>query len=119
MQPWFGISLGLVIAFPMILGVSPASAIECLQPPQRDDAKAREMADANFVGRVESVSEHNRVAIVVVEEVRKGPRQPDRIEVQGFVDGTYTSGDRGFEVGQRYVFSFRANRTRLGGRPAI
>jgi MYXO-CTERM domain-containing protein len=86
----------------LVTGGDPAGAVKCTEAPAPDDATAAARSEVVFVGTVLSATDHGSVAEVKIEEVRKGPPQPDRVHVQGV--GPLSSGHRLFTPGQRYVF---------------
>jgi hypothetical protein len=63
-------------------------------------------AETVILGTVRAVADHDRVATVVVEEIWRGPDMPPVVTVRGgFATGdSFTSGDRTFDSGVRYLF---------------
>jgi hypothetical protein len=85
----------------------PAMA-SCALPPGEVGPR---WADAEIVilGTVLAVADHDRIATVVVEEIWRGPDVPPEVIVRGgYGNGdSFTSGDRTFESGVRYLFDLR------------
>lgn len=83
----------------------PASA-SCV-PPEPLAARVAE-APVVFVGTVLSTANDDRVAQVRVEEVWKGPKLPDQVEVRGTQfsaqENARSSVDRTFRIAVRYLF---------------
>lgn len=76
-------------------------------PPEPLSARIAK-APLVFVGTVLSTANHDRVARVRVEEVWKGPKLPNEVEVRGTAftgeENAATSVDRSFRTGVRYLF---------------
>jgi hypothetical protein len=103
----FGASACAALA--IVLSTSPAVA-SCKGPTPLPQAIAE--APVAFVGTVTATSNADRTAEVRVEEVWKGTSLPRVVEVQGSpVRGSnvFTSVDRRFRPGQRYLFVPRRN----------
>lgn len=80
------------------------AAASCAQFPPLEEHLAR--ADVVFVGTVVSVTDEQRTALVQVEEIWRGSQLPAEVTVHGGFDpGAFTSVDRGFEAGARYLFA--------------
>jgi len=96
-----GLILSLLTAFAVR---QPASAMaSCMIGPTLEQASAT--ADTLFVGTVVSTSNGNRWAEVSVEEVWRGPDQPATVVVRGGPLGdVFTSVDRSYRAGARYLF---------------
>lgn len=88
----------------LALGVAPVAA-SCALPPGEQGPRWED-AEIAIVGTVRAVADHDRVATVVVEEIWRGPDLPAEVTIRGgFATGdAFTSGDRMFQVGTRYVF---------------
>ena len=88
----------------MVLASSPAAA-SCAVLPALDDHLA--IADAVFVGTVIGLSNADRTALVSVEEIWHGPELDATVTVHGGPDdlGTFTSVDRTYVAGGRYLFA--------------
>lgn len=81
-----------------------AVSAKCLHPPA--DGVPWADAQAVFVGTVTSVASGDRLATVRVEEVWQGPDQPAQVTVRGGPEGdAFTSVDRTYTVGVRYIFA--------------
>jgi hypothetical protein len=87
-----------------VLWAPAAVSAKCAAPPAGGDRWAS--ADAVFVGTVMSVASGDRWATVRVEEVWQGPDQPAEVVVRGGPEGdAFTSVDRTYEAGVRYIFA--------------
>ena len=84
--------------------VAPAHvAASCADFPPLDEHLAR--AGVVFVGTVMAVADEKRTATVAVEEIWRGPNLPAEVTVHGsFEPEAFTSVDRTFEAGTRYLF---------------
>ena len=95
----------VVAAVAALAFVLPPSAVlaDCMMPPPVEEAA--QTAEIVFVGTVAETSNHNSWASVVVEEIWRGPDQPEAVIVKGGPAGNMaTSVDRFFEVGVKYLF---------------
>ena len=81
----------------------PASA-SCAEPPDLETGFAD--ADVVFIGVVVELSNHDRTAVMEVEQVWKGPDLPEVVTVRGGPEdpNVVTSADRTFELGTYVVF---------------
>ena len=91
----------------MVLSALPGSseAVLCVEHVPLEQAVERNAVV--FVGTVEAVRNVARFATVRINEQWKGPDLPDSVEVRGAdVDdpNAFTSGDRSYAVGRRYLF---------------
>jgi len=89
----------------VLLSRAGPAAASCALPPGDEGPR---WADSEIVilGTVRAVADHKRVATVVVEEIWRGPDMPSEVTVHGgFATGdSFTSGDRTFDSGVRYLF---------------
>lgn len=94
----------VLFAFATLLGIAPRPAVaDCAAPPPIDQAIGS--AQSAFVGRVATVSNGNRWAVVAVEEVWVGPDLPEFVDVRGGADpGVASSIDRTYRAGVTYLF---------------
>ena len=104
MRRWvflFGMALGMIGWVAAI----PVARASCAGPPP-EPAVAIASASVAFVGSVESTSNANRVALVKVESVWRGPNLPTKVMVKGTPAEAAgaTSVDRTFATGTRYLF---------------
>ena len=91
------VAAGLLLAAPGVV------LADCMAPPPIEQAV--QTAEIVFVGTVDEVAQGNRWASVTVEEVWRGPDQPEAVVVKGGPAGNMaTSVDRSFEVGVQYIF---------------
>lgn len=89
-----------------------AVAASCAGFPPLEEHLAQ--AEVVFVGTVVSVTDEQRTALVEVEEIWRGPELPAEVTVNGgFPDLGFTSVDRSFETGARYLFASSLNEGRL------
>lgn len=106
----FGAGLSVVLALSTFL-TSPASASCAGLPPLPARLSGASVA---FVGTVLATARQDRLALVRVETIWKGPALPPLIEVNGspalpgspliFGGGSATSDDRRYKIGERYLF---------------
>jgi hypothetical protein len=79
-------------------------AASCADFPPLEQHLAR--AGVVFVGTVVAVADEKRTATVAVEEIWRGPALPAEVPVHGtFEPDAFTSVDRTFEAGTRYLFA--------------
>lgn len=84
--------------------VPATAAASCVEFPPLEEHLAR--ADVVFLGTVTSVTDQQRTALVRVEEIWRGSELPAEVTVHGGFDPeAFTSVDRSFEVGARYLFA--------------
>jgi LPXTG-motif cell wall-anchored protein len=90
--------LGTAVLAPTDAGAS------CLADPRTLKQVVRD-SKVVFVGTVTSVSNHDRWAVVRIDEVWKGPELPAEVEVRGGPESetVFTSGNRTFRAGVRYL----------------
>lgn len=89
-----------------------AAAASCAEFPPLEEHLAQ--AEVVFVGTVVSVTDEQRTALVQVEEIWRGPELPAEVTVHGgFPDLGFTSADRSFETGVRYLFAPSLNEGRI------
>lgn len=92
-----------LLAMAWLLAPARVSA-SCAEFPPLEEHLAR--AGVVFVGTVVSVADDGRTATVAVEEVWRGPALPAEVTVHGSFDPVgFTSVDRSFEDGTRYLFA--------------
>lgn len=86
------------------IGAVPVSA-SCALPPGVPEPRLHD-AEILIVGTVRAVRDGGRVATVTVDEIWRAPDLPTEVVIQGgFATGdSFTSGDRTFEAGVRYLF---------------
>jgi hypothetical protein len=85
----------------LIPGVAAAS---CAEFPPLEQHIAQ--ADVVFVGTVLSTADEGRTALVDVQEIWHGAELPQQVTVHGAMSSTgFTSVDRAFETGVRYLFA--------------
>lgn len=89
----------------MGLALAPESATaSCGEIPPLEEHLAQ--AEVVFVGVVTAVTHEQRTALVDVEEIWRGPELPTEVTVLGgFEDLGFTTADRYFEEGRRYLFA--------------
>jgi hypothetical protein len=88
-------------AITLIPGVVIAS---CAQFPPLEQHIAQ--ADVVFVGTVLSTADEQRTALVEVDEIWHGAELPQQVTVHGAMSSTgFSSIDRTFETGVRYLFA--------------
>lgn len=87
------------------IGLVPGSAAgSCAEFPPLEEHLAQ--AEVVFVGTVTAVTDEQRTGLVEVEEIWRGPALPAEVTIHGgFEDLGFTSADRSFEVGTRYLFA--------------
>lgn len=79
-------------------------AASCAGFPPLEEHLAQ--ADVVFVGTVVSLADEQRTALVEVEEIWRGPELPAEVTVHGGFPGQgFSSVDRSFETGARYLFA--------------
>jgi len=99
----------LGLAFAVVPGTAVAS---CAEFPPLEDHLAQ--ADVVFVGTVVAVTDEQRTALIDVEEIWRGPDLAAQVTVHGgFEDVGFTSVDRSFEEGVRYLVAASFNEGRL------
>jgi hypothetical protein len=93
----------LLALFVIAAMASPASASCAPQQPLRDELGDAKVA---FVGTVISTTNHDKTALVSVEQIWLGRSLPETVEVQGGPENEQlvTSNDRSFDEGERYLF---------------
>jgi hypothetical protein len=65
-----------------------------------------DQAEVVLVGTVIAVTNEERTALVAVEEIWRGPELPAEVRVYGALEDLgFTSGDRYFEAGVRYLLA--------------
>ena len=104
MRPWVFL-IGLTLGLTGWVAATPVARASCAGPPT-EPAVAIAAAPVAFVGTVEATSNGNRVALVRVESVWRGPNLPTKVIVKGTPDeaAAATSVDRIFGPGTRYLF---------------
>ena len=101
----FGLAAAIAVVA-LTLSPTPAAAA-CAAPPGAGGLQAAiAAAPLVFVGAVTSTSSNDRVAVVRVESIWKGPRIPETVVVSGTPEpgAAATSVDRTYSRGQRYLF---------------
>ena len=98
-------NVAAAVALGIGIGMVPgAAAASCAEFPPFDEHLAQ--AEVVFVGAVTAVTDEQRTALVEVEETWRGPALPAEVTVHGgFEDLGFTSADRYFEAGTRYLFA--------------
>lgn len=93
------------------IGAVPVSA-SCALPPGAPEPRLQD-AEILIVGTVRAVRDGDRVATVTVDEIWRAPDLPAEVVIEGgFATGdTFTSGDRIFEAGVRYLFDLTIDET--------
>jgi hypothetical protein len=94
-----------LLAAAALAAITTPSAVlgSCIMPPPVQEAI--QTSEIVFVGTVVETANGNTWANVEVEEVWRGPDQPQRVVVKGGPGGNaMTSVDRSFEVGVKYLF---------------
>ncbi len=93
-----------VLAAAVVTLVGRPALASCADPPDLETAFAD--AEVVFIGVVVEVSNHDRTAVMEVEQVWKGPQLPDFVTVHGGPDDPdlFTSVDRTFERETYVVF---------------
>lgn len=91
-----------VVSTLLLLAAPGAVLADCMAPPPIEEA-ARQ-AEIVFVGTVSAVQDQGRRATVTVDEVWRGPDLPVTTVVLGGVGEGFTSVDRTYEVGMKYIF---------------
>lgn len=93
------------VAAVALLASAGATGASCVLPPG-DVAPGWDDAELVIVGVVGRTEDHDRTASVAIDEIWRGPDLPAQVIVHGgFETGeAFTSGDRTFDVGVRYVF---------------
>lgn len=73
-----------------------------------------DQAEVVFVGTVTDIADERRTALVAVEEIWRGPDLPSEVTVEGGFPGLgFTSADRYFDAGVRYLFAAGLNEGRI------
>jgi hypothetical protein len=99
----------LGLAFALVPGSAAAS---CAEFPPLEAHLAQ--AEVVFVGTVSAVTDEQRTALIDVEEVWRETDLPAQVTVHGGLeDLAFTSVDRTFETGTRYLFAASLNEGRL------
>lgn len=88
--------------FALSLTAPGAVLADCMAPPPIEEAVAQN--EIVFIGTVVAVGDQGRRATVEIEEVWRGPDLPVTTMVLGGIGDGFTSVDRTYEVGMRYVF---------------
>jgi hypothetical protein len=102
-------AVGVWLASALLPGTAAAS---CQEFPPLEQHLAQ--AEVVFVGTVSGITDERRTALVEVEEVWSGPELPARVTVHGgFEDLGFTTADRYFDEGVRYLFAPSLNAGRL------
>ncbi|MDP8927742.1 MAG: hypothetical protein M3O70_03970 [Actinomycetota bacterium] len=95
----------------LLLASDPASS-SCIRDDRPLSVKVAE-AEIVFVGTVLSVADARRTARVHVEEVWRGPELDEQVVVHGGADDAFSSVDRHWEPGARYLVFPRQENGRL------
>ena len=100
--------IGMVVAAITLgvgVGLVPRMALaSCPEFPPLDEHVAQ--AEVVFVGTVTAVTDEKRTALIEVEEIWRGPELPGQVTIHGgFEELGFTSADRYFEEGTRYLFA--------------
>lgn len=91
-----------VVAACLFLLTPGAVLADCMAPPPIEEAVKQ--AEVVFVGTVIGVQDQGRRATVTVDEVWRGPDLADTTVVLGGLGEGFTSVDRTYEVGVKYIF---------------
>ena len=102
---WRSRRLALLIpaaVFALSLAAPGAVLADCMAPPPIEEAVTQN--EIVFIGTVVAIGDQGRRATVEVDEVWRGPDLPVTTVVLGGMGDGFTSVDRTYEVGMKYVF---------------
>ena len=105
---------GSMLGLLFLVSVATPALASCALPPGEVGPRWSE-AEIVILGTVRDVADQDRIATVVVEEIWRGPAMPREVTVRGgFATGdSFTSGDRTFRSGVRYLFDLRQSEGNL------
>ena len=103
-----GAAAGSILGLLILMSWTGPVVASCALPPGEVGPRWSD-AEIVILGTVRAVADQDRIATVVVEEIWRGPDLPPEVTVRGgFGTGdAFTSGDRTFEPGVRYLFDLR------------
>ncbi len=102
LRPSRRLALLIPAAFVALLAAPGAVLADCMMPPPIEEAV--QTNDVVLVGTVVAVQDQGRRATVQVDEIWRGPDLPETTVVLGGQGDAFTSVDRTYEVGMKYVF---------------